>query len=367
MGKYQFNKGIMTSNASAPPKLEIVTNQDDLMEFTNAYLNEFKQGANIPQNTIDFLDKTDNAILEKLDNLFQMYEVPIGLLAKLNQLQHYNILFIIDDSGSMGTKTTTLPKDCMSLYMKKLYRDNKEYNLTRWDEVEDRVHLMLQFLVEIPSGSITLTFMNRTNTFVVDKTNATSVHEQVHNLFLVGPRGTTPTMACMKKALERQEPTMIYLMTDGIPSDCSIPELEKLLTTRKNPLNSPITLVSCTDNDADVAWMKALEEVAPYMSELDDYETEKQEVLTNQGTFFPYSVGLYIISLLVACVCPDDLDALDDKKPFTRFTMNEILGRPLRNEEYQMYWDGHPNKLNYSGFFTKFLTANTHASLCAVY
>ncbi len=41
---------------------------------------------------------------------------------------------------------------------------------------------------------------------------------------------------------------------------------------------------------------------------------------------------------LVAALNPTDLDALDESVPFTKKTLDNLLGRELSVEEYQRYW-----------------------------
>lgn len=47
-----------------------------------------------------------DALIDGLTRVFAKYEIPIGLMNKLMQLQEYHILdFMIDDSGSMLNET----------------------------------------------------------------------------------------------------------------------------------------------------------------------------------------------------------------------------------------------------------------------
>lgn len=60
--------------------------------------------------------------------------------------------------------------------------------------------------------------------------------------------------------------------------------------------------------DEEVVWMKDTEEVAPYCSEYDDYDDEKEEVLKDQGLALPFTRGFYLVGQIVGAMNPDDLD-----------------------------------------------------------
>lgn len=200
--------------------------------------------------------------------------------------------------------------------------------------------------------------MNRSNKIQIKNEDKTDIelHNKIHNMFISGPSGGTPTMKCMKNILEtRTKPTMIYLLTDGTPSDTSVDELAKYLNNRRDAKNCPITLLSCTDNDNEAEWMKELEEHGPFISEVDDYEDERREIIHDQGQIFPFSFGFYVICLLVSCIYPDDLDALDDSKPITKFTLTDLMGRQLTDEEYRLYWTNHPRRSDFENKYTEFL------------
>jgi hypothetical protein len=100
-----------------------------------------------------------------------------------------------------------------------------------------------------------------------------------------------------------------------------------------------------------------IEEAAPFTSEVDDYHDEKEEVIHDQGPAFPYTKGLWLICSLVSAICPNDLDALDENVPFSKHTLDELLGRVHSPEEYLYYWTHNPHAKNYQHDYQKFLTS----------
>jgi hypothetical protein len=364
---FKFVNGVMTKVDDKGQKMEpdiplaILATPDDIMNATEAY-GSMGQQLVIPQATISALENTDSEVLDILSTLFAKYEVPIGLLHKLIALKNYDLVFVLDDSGSMSTLSNLTTNDYSSDYMRGVCSGYQSTvsgpkRISRWDEEEDRLHLLMDFLVWIPTGLLKITFMNRANIIIVDKASGLGpqalldkVHTDIRTVFSKGPAGGTPIKRCLDQsiALGNIKPTMIYLFTDGQPSDATIDSLKLLCKYRPKPINSPITFVSCTDEDAEVQWMKDVEEDGDYMSEIDDYVSERKEVLDSQGSGFPYTRGLWIMSLLVSAINPYDLDALDDEKPMRKSALSEILGYTLSESEYMIYWNGHPKHNDYS-------------------
>jgi len=66
---------------------------------------------------------------------------------------------------------------------------------------------------------------------------------------------------------------------------------------------------------------------------------EAREVLRDQGEALPFSKGFHLICQLVAAMNPDDLDAMDESVPFTKFTLDNLLGVVSNDKSYQHYFD----------------------------
>jgi hypothetical protein len=374
MGKFRMVNGIMVDtskvNTSQVAPMAIVTTPDELAEVSTEFGSTFA----IPVATAVAIENyTDDvaftskfhqpglnyeAMLDQLSALFAKYEVPIGLLAKLCELSDYNLSIVIDDSGSMNESTDSLVSGA--------YADQKR-QMTRWEEEEDRLHLMIDFLAYIPTGPILVTCMNRADQFNLTRDGKTPEqflsegHSYIRRMFTKPPGGGTPTMAVMRRTLTSAfGRTSHYLFTDGVPSDCSTDDLGRYLAQRPNAESNPLTFVSCTNVDSEAEWMKEIEEIGPFMAEVDDYEAELKEVRHDQGPTFPYSKGLWIMCLLVGAINPNDLDAMDDSRPFTKFTLDNILGRGLTPQEYIRYWQGHPKGKEYD--YNRFATEQKHAT-----
>lgn len=303
--------------------------------------------------------------IQSLDALFTKYQIPLGLLVKCKELSRFSSLqFIVDDSGSMSRNSDLLWEDAEYIKEYKSIKPQGGY-VSRWEEVENRLHLMIDLLAWTETGPIVISFFN--NAFETITLNpgtqspqqfAAEAHIKIHSYFsTMPPLANTPLKSALNRAFRKAKtPTAFYLLTDGKPSDATEDEIAEIIRTRKNPEDYPLSLLSCTNETNEVAWLKTVEGEAPYVSELDDYETERLEVKKGQGAFFPFTYGFWLLCQLVAAMNPDDLDALDEPVPMTRKTLTALMGRALTDAEYSQYFNDHPgNKTkNYQRDFARF-------------
>ena len=241
--------------------------------------------------------------------------------------------------------------------------------MTRWEEVEDRLHVLTDILSYLPVTNIRIHFLNRSTDLRLTHAGKTpdqfakEVHDQIYLAFASPPSGGTPLFAKMQNAFNQQtvKGIMHYVFTDGVPSDASIHALGDLVQYRANPKMHPLTFMSCTDNDQEAEWMKTIEESGPYVSELDDFNSEQKEVLHDQGPSFPFSRGFWLLCQLVAAINPDDLDALDENTPFSRYTLSSLLGREMSPQEYNHYFGNHPQSQHFKNLYQRLMNENTSA------
>ncbi|MCX7120354.1 MAG: hypothetical protein NTZ67_01030 [Gammaproteobacteria bacterium] len=363
-----------TTVADPTRALTIVSTMDDAMaaqDLTNKPMPENVQVVMEMAQEKEFTDafKSKRAIDggELLDNLskkFAQHEVPIGLINQLMALKGYAKRFKCDDSGSTQGTSNVLRQDA-SIYMRNVGNASAKI-LTRWEEQEDRLHTLIDFLAYIPGNPIVIDFLNGPSQEEIargcpekvvltyegktpDEFSATA-HQQIRAAFNRTPSKTTPIFSNMQKmideALSSGLKTMHYLLTDGEPNNgkAEIAQIKQLLLEGRgrNPENNAFTFLSCSDNNAETNWMKELEEVAPFAAELDDFSDERTEVLKDQGPAFPYSRGFWLLCNLAAAINPHDLDAMDEDAPFTKLTMENLMGRGLTDVEYKSYFELHP-------------------------
>lgn len=141
-------------------------------------------------------------LLDNLSNIFSDYQIPFGLLSKLVGLQGYALHIKIDDSGSMRTRCAN--------------------GFSRWENVEQRLHKLINLLQFVPTGPIKLSFLDRSKTIKFSRDNKTpeqfadNAHQEIKKAFLKLPTGGTPIFRNIKKMLKsNHKKTSYYLLTDG--------------------------------------------------------------------------------------------------------------------------------------------------------
>ena len=255
---------------------------------------------------------------------------------KLMMLSEFEVLeFMIDDSGSMTLNTDSV--------------DRQGRPLTRWAEAQQRLKEMIEVLVHVPFNQIVVVFLNRTDVLSFQrngrdpKTVMADAYQQIDRVFSKPPSGTTPALEKIQKSLQGNPGMSIarWFFGDGIPNGgiSAQKQITHLLVNRPNPAQNPMTFISCTNEDSEVEWMKDAEEAAPYCSESDDFRDEAAEVLKDQGAALPYSKGFHLVGTLVGAMNPDDLDSMDESVPFTKATLDNLLGIQHNEESYRHYFN----------------------------
>jgi len=346
-------KNAQTAGTTAPPvttvlnsdqALPIVTNMEDY-EKMNDDLGEIPL-AEATSATIEMLQEPEIAkeagmnaeeMIDKLGNLLAKYEIPFGLTNKLMCLSEYQSLeFIIDDSGSMTLRTDSNDP-------------HTGQPRTRWEEALERLKEMVEVIAYVPFKQIGIEFLNRKERIVIKREGRRpqqlmeDANALIDAAFQWGPRGTTPAFEKLEESILRGQGANIarYFFGDGMPNggQSAITSIVELLLHRINPEGNPITFISCTNEDEAVEWMKDAEEIAPFCSESDDFMDEAREVARDQGVALPFSKGFHLICQLVAAMNPEDLDAMDESIPFTKFTLDNLLGIVHNETSYKHYFD----------------------------
>ena len=199
-------------------------------------------------------------MIDELGSLLARYEIPIGLTNKLMMISEYQSLeFIVDDSGSMRLNTDTVdPKT--------------RKPISRWIEAQRRLKEMIEVIAYVPFEQIGIEFLNRKDRISLKREGRTpeqflvSANQQIDSVFSRKPSGTTPALEKIQESFLRGQGINIarYFFGDGKPNggQRAVDEIVKLLRNRPDPEQNPMTFLSCTDEDADVEWMKDAEEVS---------------------------------------------------------------------------------------------------------
>jgi len=302
-----------TTVAYPDQALPVVSNMEDHEMFSAASV--AAGGSEVPlaestAATIEMMQEPEicleagmqaDEMVDQLGAILNKYECPIGLANKLMALTQFETLeFMVDDSGSMSLISDTV--------------DTQKRPQTRWREAQSRLKSMTEILAYVPFNQIQVCFLNRQERLTLSrngrdpKTFLNDAWRQMDQIFSRGPTGSTPVLERMRESFARGTGKNVarYLFCDGLPNggNSAKAEIVKLLFNRQNPEGNPMTFLSCSNEDAQVEWMKDAEEMVSYCAEFDDFDDEAKEVYRDQGAALPFSFGFYLICSLVAAMNP---------------------------------------------------------------
>ena len=233
---------------------------------------------------------------EKIQNLISSYEIDPLFSEKLCILEQYDIVCIIDDSGSMNTPL------------------NDGTHTTRWDELKSVVNIVIRISTIFDDDGIDIHFLNR-NCYKKIKS-----FEQISHILNNKPSGLTPLNNKLSEVLEEYDnsskPVLIVIATDGVPTNVfGHPDLDNFKQTLINKDHSKfyVSFLACSDQEADIGYLNKLDKKIPNIDTLDDYQSELKEVLHAQGKKFKYTFGDHVTRLLLGPIC-SELDKLDEKR-----------------------------------------------------
>lgn len=368
---------LLASTALHPGKaLPVVCNMGDYQEFGKlapaslAWSTEEARGSFAA--TAQRVGLAPQALEEQIGVLCAKFDIPMGMLHKLMGLKTLDRMdFIFDDSFSMSCSSGST---------------------SRWIEARDRMKTLIEIMAYFPTPPIVITFLNRPDRVVLERRGEEPrlfierSHAIIDQLFVKPPAGSTPVLRALHNSFVGSEGLKVarYLYCDGVP-DGGKPAQEaitKMIKERKNPEGNPVTFFSCTDQPKDVAWTRETEETTECCAEYDDFGTEAEAVAGAQGLVMPYTRGIHLVSELVGAMNPDDLDALDEPVPLTKWTLDNMMGVVAADAEYGRYFAGFEaaqrarpvettldllkQEQQWAGLFNDFLTAKKATDIPAV-
>ena len=242
--------------------------------------------------------------IQALRALCQRLEIRDDYAAKLRQLEAFDIVLLIDDSGSMSSQLLQSP----------LPRSRTGANPTRWDEAKQFCGVAAELAACLDVDGIDVRFLNRPGFAHVRTVQQPSVVAA----FDSPPSGYTPLAAGIasivrEKAVKAAEKKLlIVVLTDGEPTDADgtvdIDGFKSVLHRR--PKHVYTTIVACTDDSSSVAYLNGLDKSLPRVDVVDDYHTELKQVLEAQGPSARFSFADYVCKALLGAV-DAFFDALD--------------------------------------------------------
>ena len=252
----------------------------------------------------------DEERLTKFKNIIMKYNINYDFAFRLRALEGFEIVMILDDSSSMSTPN-----------IDRSQRDISPFSQlpTRWDELKQVVSIIVDLASTLDSDGIDIHFLNRSPLLHVNDSL------QLNETFSRLPNGPTPLTRVLTEVLNIKRPyvhdrkLLILIATDGLPTDDAgqndIHRLEKVLRNDRYPSieNIYVSFIACTNDLQSVGYLNVFDKKIPYVDVLDDYQSERAEILAVQGKKFPFSYGDYVVKILMGSI-DKWFDQLDERK-----------------------------------------------------
>ncbi|CAF0971105.1 unnamed protein product [Rotaria sordida] len=248
--------------------------------------------------------------LKKFEDIIHKYNINYDFAFRLRALEGFEIVMIIDDSSSMRTPIINYDHEYISSF---------NQLPTRWDELKHIVSIIVDLAATLDPDGIDIYFLNRQPLLhVIDSS-------QLHETFSHLPTGPTPMthvlnyVLNLKRSHVNDRKLLILIATDGLPTDDNgqndLNSLEKVLLYERYPSidRMYVTFIACTNDVQIMASLNNFDKNIPYVDVLDDYQSERIEILNVQGKHFPFSYGDYVVKILLGSI-DSWFDYLDEKK-----------------------------------------------------
>ena len=250
------------------------------------------------------------ARLEKFKNIIIKYEINYDFAFRLRAIEGFSIVMILDDSSSMYTPIIDRERTNLSPFNRLP---------TRWDEMRHVASIIVDLASTLDPDGVDIYFLNRPPLLHINDSS------QLNETFSRLPNGPTPLTRALHEVLNAKRAQildrklLILIATDGIPTDdrgeSDLKRLETVLRTERLPSIDRIyvTFIACTNDLQSVGFLNQFDKRIPYVDVMDDYQSERAEILAVQGKHFPFSYGDYVVKVLMGSIDPW-FDQLDEKK-----------------------------------------------------
>ena len=215
----------------------------------------------------------------QLQSLQQLYEINSDFVPRLQKLSEYEIILILDDSGSMNN-----PASKLTPYF------------TRWQELQKITNVIVDIASIFNPNGINVHFLNRYSVYEVKD------FSQLYSSFQTLPFGYTPITQATSIAMEIESDIMeivsnqrkkriFILITDGLPTDSrGNDDVDNFKNRLKHKSKDDyVMIVACTDDDAVIEYLNKLDRELENIDVCDDYESERKEIFKTQG---PPKIGM---------------------------------------------------------------------------
>ncbi|KAJ3214842.1 hypothetical protein HK099_006636 [Clydaea vesicula] len=306
-----------TTVMNAQSALPIISTLQDYLEYNDALKKAGVCERPLSDTTIKVLKNIeDNTYLKKvgidglelynsIQKLFSLYEIPIGFLSKLYELEKFQMLeFVIDDSFA---NDDTVVNDSCPLKIGK----------TSFETAIETMKIFIEILAYVPIERIQIKFFNRRNVIsIIKKGQSPTVFIDAGIAALETALASTPTKStthyeAIKEALDDidNEKVAKYFLFTSFPV---LKERKKIEAMIFSQFDTHFLTIICFDGNINESWNKELRCI-PFLSIIESFVIKKDKVLEDQGESIPFSRGFYLMLQLLSMLNPKDLDLMHGK------------------------------------------------------
>lgn len=236
--------------------------------------------------------------VEQYRSFFDKYGISSYYHTDLSSLEQFDIIIVADDSGSMST-------------------EDPETGKSRWIELKEVLNVVIELGGILDSNGLDLIFLNRGT-----RRNVTNIN-QVQDMFQNPPQFRTPLSQKVREALSfvSNRPVLLLIATDGEPYTVddkndskydSVTLFRQVLEFERNANQVFVGILKCSSNDQDTGYLDVMDKELHHLDVLDDYISERNQILQRQGRNFNYSPGDHVARLLLGPVY-DKYDKIDER------------------------------------------------------
>jgi hypothetical protein len=265
----------------------------------NAVVPAYAQSAQYP------VMSHDDRLLAQFAQVIQQHEINDDFSRRLRGLEGFEIVVIADDSGSMSTPVDNPLASPLAK------------SFTRWDELKKSLGVIVDVASVMDKDGLDIYFLNR------GTMRGVSHSSQLDIYFAGPPGGMTPISNVLRAVLKekaqiiREKKLLIVIATDGQPTDdrgeVDISTLKHILQSERNPIDRIfVSFLACTDDKSTMEYLNKWDKELANLDVVDDYVSERTEILKAQGKNFKFSQGDHIVKCLLGSV-DKYFDNLDEK------------------------------------------------------
>ncbi|RMZ97569.1 von willebrand factor [Brachionus plicatilis] len=242
-----------------------------------------------------------------VQNLISKHEISVDYANRLQYLYGFKTVFIFDDSGSMNSELDDSPLNKTS-----------SQRATRWNELEYFASISLEIANLFDPNGCDVYFLNHQPPIK----NIKSVPDFLNYFRQFRPGGYTPLTKTLNQVLNDnaqivsyEKKLLVIIVTDGEPTDQSgkidIDGFHKCLLSRKPKDRIFTNIIACTDEQESIDYLNKWDKSIPNLDVVDDFRSEKKQILKAKGSKFRFSYGDYVVKCLLGSV-DKTLDKCDE-------------------------------------------------------